>query len=135
MSTQAFRAAVFGAIDTFMTTNYPNTVVMYENGPEVDEADAGELFVDVELRWYGASLTAVGPESPGRHTGAVSVHLYCKQATGTAAADVMLDQLIALLQRKNFAGGYTKMPQRTVPFPAKGWYKTGCITPFTLDVA
>lgn len=133
MTTQAFTNAVFAAIDAVMTTEFPGVPVMYENGPEIDEAAAGDVFVDVEVRWYGASVASVGLNPLGRHTGAISAQVYYKQAEGTAAVGSIVDRLIAELKSKRIGGGITKMPQRSVPTHLEGWYKSGIFVPFHLD--
>jgi len=133
MTTQAFRSAVFSLLDGHLSANHPGVFVMWENGPEVDEASVGDLFVDVELRFYGAQLIEVGQGGRGRHSGAISVDVYAKQATGTASGDEIVDGLVSLLKSKRLAGGITTMPQRKVPNPAKGWHRTGVLVPFLLN--
>lgn len=133
MSTEAFRSAVFGVIDTFMSANHPGVFVMYENGPEVDEAAVGDIFVDVSLRFYGAHLAEVGPMARSRHMGAISVDVYAKQATGTAQSGAIVSEVMTLLKSKRLGSGLTRAPQRTVPNTTKGWYVTGTLVPFTVD--
>ena len=133
MSTEAFRSAAFGAIDAYMNANHPGVFVMYENGPEVDEESVGDIFVEVSLRFYGAALSEVGPNSRSRHMGAISVDVYAKQATGTAAAGAIVSGVMQLLRSKRLGPGLTRAPQRTVPNSLKGWYVTGTLVPFTVD--
>lgn len=133
MSTEAFRSAVFGAIDAFMSAHHPGVFVAYENGPEVDVETVGDLFVDVSLRFYGAALAEVGPNARSRHMGAVSVDVYAKQATGTAASGDIVAGVMRLLKSKRMGPGLTRAPQRTVPNTLKGWYVTGTLVPFTVD--
>jgi hypothetical protein len=133
MSTEAFRAAAFGLIHDTLQTLAPNLPVEYENGPEVDEAIAGNQFAMVELRWYDASVVSVGPRGLGRHKGSISVQVFTKQATGTQPADRLVDNLIELLRSRRIGDGRTLMPQRSVPTYLDGWHKTGVFVPFILD--
>lgn len=133
MSTQDFRSVVFGLIDAYMTSNHPGVPVMYENGPEVDEEVAGNLFLVVELRFYSGRLMEVGQGARGRSSGAIAISAYARQATGTAQTDEIIDTMIEMLRSRRIASGLTRMPQRTVPNPIKGWYETGILVPFTVD--
>ena len=130
MSTKAFRSAVFGAIDEFMQASHPGIFVMYENGPQVDEEAVGDIFVDVSLRFYGARMVEVGLGGRSRHSGAVSVTVYSRQADGTEVPDDLLENLIELLARQRYGVGFTTAAQRTVPDVVKGWYRTGVLIPF-----
>lgn len=134
MSTADFRSLVFSAIADHMQQNHANIHMAWENGPEVDEAAVHTGIAEVELRFYGASLTEVGPNSPSRHSGAIAVWVYVRETAGLATSDAVCDSLSTLLRRRRFGSGLTKAPQRTVPAPAKGWYRTGITVPFTLDV-
>jgi hypothetical protein len=134
MSTTAFRSAVFSAIADHMAANHADIHMAWENGPEVDEASVHTGIAEVELRFYGASLTEVGPGSSNRHSGAIAVWVYVRQSAGLAVSDAICDGLESLLRRKRIGAGLTKAPQRTVPSPNKGWYRTGITVPFTLDV-
>lgn len=133
MSTQNFVNAVFGDLATLMAAEFPTTPVLYENGPEVDEASVGDMFLDAEVRWYGANLVTMELNPTGRHTGAISLQVFYKQAGGTAEAGALVDRLIAEFKSKRIGGGITKMPQRSVPTNLKGWYKSGVFVPFHLD--
>lgn len=124
---------MFGAIDTFMTATYPDIVVMYENGPEIDDESVGSIFMDVSIRFYSANPAEVGPHARTRHTGAIAVDVYAKQATGTALAGQLLQGISHTLRRKRLGPGLTRATQRTVPDTIKGWYKSGTLTPFTAD--
>ena len=107
--------------------------MLYENGPEVDEASVGDMFVDAEVRWYGSDLVTMELNPLGRHTGAISLQVFYKRAEGTAAVGALVDRLIAEFKAKRIGGGITKMPQRSVPTNLKGWYKSGIFVPFRLD--
>lgn len=133
MSTQNFINAVSETLATLMASEFPGITVMYENGPEVDEASVGDMFVDLEVRWYGADLITMELNPMGRHSGAISLQVYYKQAEGTAAVGALVDRLITEFKSRRIGGGITKMPQRSVPTHLKGWYKSGIFVPFHLD--
>lgn len=133
MSTQNFCNAVSAAVADLMAAEFPLVPVMFENGPEIDEASVGLMFLDVEVRWYGADLITVELNPLGRHTGAISLQVYYKQAEGTAAVGALVDRLISEFKSRRIGGGITKMPQRSVPTNLKGWYKSGLFVPFHLD--
>ena len=133
MSTQSFVNTLNDTVDTLMAAEFPTVTVLYENGPEVDEASVGDMFLDVEVRWYGADLITIELNPTGRHTGAISLQVFYKQAEGTAAVGALVDRLIAEFKSKRLGGGITKMPQRSVPTHLKGWYKSGLFVPFHLD--
>ena len=133
MSTQNFINSVFGTLADLMAAEFPTVTVLYENGPEVDEASVGDMFVDAEVRWYGADLITMELNPLGRHSGAISLQVFYKQAEGTAAVGALVDRLITEFKSKRIGGGLTKMPQRSVPTHLKGWYKSGIFVPFHLD--
>lgn len=132
MSTEAFRSAVHTLVESTMA-GFPGIHVFYENGPEVDEAAVGDIFLDVEIRWYSAKLTALGLNSPGRDTGAISLQVYYKSSEGTKVVDELVDDLRDAFKAKRVGNGITQMPQRSVPTHLKGWYKSGIFVPFHLD--
>lgn len=133
MSTEAFRAEVFGLIESTMAASHPTVPIMYENGPVIDEAAVGNIFLDADIRWYGAQMVSMGPSGTGRDTGAISLQVYYKQSEGTQAVDTVIDTLRAAFKSKRIGSGVTKMPQRSVPTEYKGWYKSGLFVPFHLD--
>jgi hypothetical protein len=133
MSTEAFRAEVFGLIESTMAAAHPTVPIMYENGPVIDEAAVGNIFLDADIRWYGAQMVSMGPAGTGRDTGAISLQVYYKQAEGTQAVDAVIDTLRTAFKSKRIGSGVTKMPQRSVPTDFKGWYKSGLFVPFHLD--
>lgn len=133
MSTQNFCNAVSSAVADLMAAEFPLVPVMFENGPEIDEASVGLMFLDVEVRWYGAGLITMELNPLGRHTGAISLQVYYKQAEGTAAVGALVDRLISEFKSKRIGGGITKMPQRSVPTNLKGWYKNELFVPFHLN--
>ena len=98
-----------------------------------DEDKIGSPWLDVEIRWYGAKPMSVGEVVAGRHSGAVSVNVYCRDASGTGSADDIIDSLETLMRTRRLGTAVLKFPQRTVPTCLKGWYKTGLLAPFTLD--
>lgn len=111
-----------------------NTVpVFYENGPEPDP-NTLRFWVEVELRFYGSSLSSVGAGG-GRYTGAISTAVYVKEGEGTMLPDTLLGEMTALLRHRRIGTAYTKYPSRTIPpSPALfGWYRSGLLTPFVLE--
>ncbi len=132
MSTEAFRSAVHTLVESTMTA-FPGVPVFYENGPEVDEASVGNVFLDVEIRWYSAKLVSIGQDSTGRDTGAISLQVFYKSAEGTKVVDELVDDLRDAFKAKRIGAGVTQMPQRSVPTHLKGWYKSGIFVPFHLD--
>ena len=134
MNTKDFRAAINGAIQTWGAASYPAVPIMYENGPVPDEDKIGPIWIDVELRWYGAQPHAFGDPVSGRHRGAISVNVFYRDAQGTGLSDDILESLTTLLKTRRFGSAIVKFPSRTVPTHLVGWYKTGLLFPFTLDV-
>lgn len=135
MSTKLFRAGVTQNVKTWASTLYPTLPIVYENGPVPDEDKIGRIWLDLEIRWYGATQLAFADEVPKvRHSGAISANLFYREASGTALVDDMVDSLSLSLQCRRLAGGLIRAPQRTVPTNLKGWYKSGLLFAFTLDV-
>ena len=133
MTTEEFRAAVFGLLQTWSAANYPAIPLIYENGPVPDEDKIGPIWIDVELRWYGAHNLSIGNPAHGRHSGAISVNVFYRDSAGTGLPGAVIDSLLALLTTQRLSSAMISFPQRTVPTNLKGWYKTGALAPFTLD--
>ena len=133
MSTKAFRASVFAELVAWGAANFPAIPIIYENGPVPDEDKIGPIWIDVEIRWYGAQPMTLGEGGDGRHTGAISVNVYSRDSAGTGQVDDVIDSLKATLKTRRIGGAIVKFPQRTVPTNLKGWYKSGLLFPFTLD--
>lgn len=132
MTTKEFRAAVFAEIQAWAATNFPTLPVLYENGPTPDEDAMGAIWLDVEIRWYGASVAAIGTPPRMRHSGAVSANCFYRNGEGTGAPDDVIDSLGGYLQARRLGAGILEAPQRTVPTNLRGWFKTGVLLPFTL---
>lgn len=133
MSTKAFRAAIVGEIQAWAAAHYPTLPVIHENGPVPDEDKIGPVWLDVEIRWYGAQQLTMGQITSGRNSGAISMNVFYRESAGTGLVDDILDSLKLALPPRRVGGGIVKFPQRTIPTPLKGWYKSGLIFPFTLD--
>lgn len=132
MNTEQFRSAVNGKIQAWAAANFPSMPVIYENGPVPDEDKIGPIWLDVEIRWYGAHGTTLGGGS-GRHTGAISANVFYREASGTAGPDRVVDSFETEFKAQRLGSAILSFPQRTVPTHLKGWYKTGVLLPFTLD--
>lgn len=132
MTTKEFRAAVFAEIQAWAAANFPALPVLYENGPTPDEDAMGAIWLDVEIRWYGATVAAIGAPPRMRHTGAVSANCFYRNGEGTGAPDDVIDSLGEYLQARRLGAGIIEAPQRTVPTNLRGWFKTGVLLPFTL---
>lgn len=128
-----FRAAIFGAIQNWGAASFPSLPIIYENGPTPDEDKIGPMWLDCEIRWYSARWLGVGNLSAGRHTGAVALNLYCKDATGTGNADDIIVSLTQLLRGTRWGSATLSYPQRVVSTHLLGWYRSGVLIPFTLD--
>lgn len=134
MNTKDFRAAVVGAIQTWGSASFPAVPIIYENGPVPDQDKIGPIWIDVTLRWYGGMPRAFGDPVSGRHTGAISTNVFYRGAQGTGLSDDIIDSLTALLKTRRLGSAIVRFPSRTVPTDVLGWYKTGLLFPFTLDV-
>jgi hypothetical protein len=133
MSTKDFRAAVTGAIRDWGAASFPSMPIIYENGPIPDEDKIGPIWLDIEIRWYGARPLAMGQVTSGRDSGVISAQVYYRDASGTGLTDDVVDSLRALMKNQRLGGAVVSFPQRTTPSNLKGWYKTGLFFPFTLD--
>lgn len=134
MSTKQFRAGVTQHIKTWGTASFPTLPIIYENGPVPDEDKIGKVWLDLEIRWYGATQLAFFDLVPKkRHTGAISVNVFYREAAGTGLVDDIIDSLSTSLECRRLSGGLILSPQRTVPTHLKGWYKSGLLFPFSLD--
>jgi len=132
LTTKEFRASVFGMFVSWASANFPTLPVVYENGPVPDEENIGPIWLDVEIRWYGGSISTIGQTPSTRQTGAISAMCYYKQSSGTEQPDSIIDSLTTLLQTKRIGSAVTDAAQRSVPTYFKGWFKTGVYIPFTL---
>jgi hypothetical protein len=127
-----FRAAVNNEINAWATSNFPTIPVIYENGPVPDEDAIGPIWLDVEVRWYGAHNATLGVMPRVRHSGAVSVSCLHRGGEGTDQPDTLIDSISTYLQNRRLSAGVTEAAQRTVPTSLRGWYKTGTLIPFLL---
>lgn len=132
MSTEQFRALVTERVLEWAASR-PTLPIAYENGPVIDEKTVGPIWLDLQLRFYGGNLVAMGERPLGRHSGTISAMVFHRIAAGTGDPDRICDELIELFRAKRIGRGLTQMPQRTVPTDFLGWYKTGLLVPFTLD--
>lgn len=132
MTPKEFRAAVFAEVQTWALANFPTMPILYENGPTPDEGAMGSMWLDIEMRWYSASVAAIGTPPRMRHTGAVSAMCFYRTGEGTDAPDSVIDSLSEYLQARRLGAGVLEAPQRTVPTKLRGWHKTGIFLPFVL---
>jgi hypothetical protein len=132
VTTEEFRAALMTELVAWGTANYPTLPLIYENGPVPDEDAIGPIWLDSEIRWYGGNVASLGVNPRLRHTGAVSLQVYSRQASGTGQAGAILDSLIQTLSARRLGSAILLAPQRTVPSYLRGWYRTGILLPFTL---
>ncbi len=134
--TSDFRGAFNSAIEAWRLANYPDMVVVYENGPQpANEGEAGPMFLDTSVRWYGASPSTVGTRPRGRHTGALALHVFSKQGQGVGQPGEVIDSLVELLRNRRLGSAVLSMPQLGVPGTANGWSKLSLFVPFRLDSA
>lgn len=132
MTPKEFRAAVFADIVAWAATNFPTLPVIYENGPVPDEDKIGQIWLDVEVRWYGGMVAAFGEVPRLRQSGAVSANCFYRAGEGTEKTDDIVDSFDARFQARRIGAAVLLAPQRTVPTNLRGWYKTGTLVPFTL---
>ena len=133
--TALFRQAVNAEIETWRVANHPTIFAAYENGPTPDEATVGPIWIDCDIRWYSARLASMGVRPLGRHAGTILTNVYFRDAEGTGPVDAMLDEIKELLRARRLGGAVLSMPARTISTDFHGWYKSGLLTPFTLDDA
>ena len=132
MTPKEFRAAVNTEINAWSLANFPTIPVVYENGPVPDEGTIGPIWLDVEVRWYGAHNATLGEVPRVRHSGAVSVVCFHRNGEGTDQPDTLIDSVSTFLQNRRLSAGVLEAAQRTVPTNLRGWYKTGTLIPFLL---
>lgn len=132
MTPKEFRASVNAEINAWATANFPTIPVIYENGPVPDEDTIGPIWLDVEVRWYGAHNATLGVTPRVRHSGAVSVNCFYRNGEGTDQPDSIIDSLSDHLQNRRLSAGVLEAAQKTVPTNLRGWYKTGTLIPFLL---
>lgn len=135
MTSKEFRTAVFDRILTWQAASFPTLPVVTENGPQPDENTIGRVWLDCEIRYYGGHNITMGLNPIGRMTGAVSTQVFYREAEGTGQVDDILDSLTTLLKNTRLGSGTLQFPQRTVPTCLRGWYKSGLLVPFYLDIA
>lgn len=134
MSTRAFRSGVVSEVVKWAAAEFPALPVIYENGPVPDEDKIGPIWLDVSIRWYGAQTKNVGEFAAGRHTGVVSAQVFAREGSGTAKVDDILDSLTRFLATKRIGSGIVMFPEHNTPNTAQGWYKSGLMFPFWLDI-
>ena len=133
--TELFRRAVNEELEAWREAAFPNVPAFYENGPTPDEGTVGPLWIDANIRWYNAKPVTLGVRPRGRHTGTILTNVYFQAAEGTGKSDELLGAIKELLRTRHLGGGVLGMPQRTVSTDFFGWFKSGLLTPFTLDDA
>ncbi len=132
MSGANFRAAVFAELVAWSATR-PLVQAFYENGPVPDLERVSDVWVDSEIRWYGAKTVAMGERPAGRATGAVMVRVYRREGSGTLLADQMCDELEEMFRPRRLGGAVFEFPERLTPTAEMGWPKVGILAPFSLD--
>ena len=133
MSTESFRSALVANLLQWRDANFASLPLLTENGPVPDEASLGPVWLDLELRWYGASLVSIESRPVGRHKGAISLCVYYRLGEGTRLSDQIMDSLNERLRHQRLGGAVLLFGQRSVPTEYKGWYKTALFFPFQLD--
>lgn len=134
MSTRAFRSGVVSEVVKWAAAEFPALPIIYENGPVPDEDKIGPIWLDISIRWYGAQTKNVGEFAAGRHTGVVSAQVFAREGSGTAKVDDILDSLTRFLATKRIGSGIVMFPEHNTPNTAQGWYKSGLMFPFWLDI-
>ena len=134
MSTRAFRSGVVSEVVKWAASEFPELPIIYENGPVPDEDKIGPIWLDISIRWYGAQTKNVGEFAAGRHTGVVSAQVFAREGSGTAKVDDILDSLTRFLATKRIGSGIVMFPEHNTPNTARGWYKSGLMFPFWLDI-
>lgn len=134
MSTRAFRSGVVSEVVQWAAAEFPALPIIYENGPVPDEDKIGPIWLDISIRWYGAQTKNVGEFAAGRHTGVVSAQVFAREGSGTAKVDDILDSLTRFLATKRIGSGIVMFPEHNTPNTAQGWYKSGLMFPFWLDI-
>jgi hypothetical protein len=132
MTPKEFRAAAFAEVQAWAAANFPAMPVLYENGPTPDEDAMGAIWLDIEIRWYGSTVAAIGTPPRVRHTGALSAMCFYRSGEGTDEPDSVVDSLSEYLQARRLGAGVLEAAQRTVPTNVRGWFKSGVFIPFTL---
>ena len=132
MSGLLFRADVFAEVITWVA-QHPTVQAFYENGPVPDLERVSDVWIDSEIRWYGAKTVAMGERPRGRSTGALMVRVYCREGSGTRLPDVLCDELEELFRPRRIGGAVFDFPERLTPTEQMGWAKVGILAPFYLD--
>lgn len=134
MSTEQFMAAVLAEVEAWHEANFPTLDLVSENGPEPDEDRITTPWIDVSFRWFSAKSMTIGEVVKERHTGAVAVMVYARCGTGPMAAARIVDSVQRALAKRRVGGALLLSGSRASPTEHLGWYKTGVMFPFMLDV-
>lgn len=132
MSLETFESLVIAEVERWAAENFPNTTVVFENGPVPEEDKIGSPWIDVSLRPYAGNPLALATKQ-GRDTGVFSFAVFTREGEGTAQAKEIVSSL-----RQHFAGfragsGWLSYPDPYLPTTVKGWHKRGLMFPFTVD--
>jgi hypothetical protein len=134
MSGAVLQGALFGAVRDLVAL-YPGVEAYYENGPVPDLERVSDVWLDVELRWYGASTVSMGERPRGRATGALMVRVYRREGTGTQLSGAIVDALEERFRPQRIGGAVLDFPERLAPTELNGWPKVGILAPFYFDRA
>lgn len=133
-STKDFRGSVMQELLTWSQAQFPDVPVAWENGPTLDEDNVGPLWIDISLRWSGSEQMPVGNPFVGRVTGTLSVQVFTRQGAGTSKSDDIIDSLSRFMAQRRIGAGVVLFPVRSTPVTALGWYKSGLVFPFWVDI-
>lgn len=134
MSTKDFRGALAKTIIDWATLAHPTLPLMWENGPEIDEDKIGSTWLDIGIKWVSAEPRNLGDVYKGRRKGVISLQLFAKEGMGTGRSDDILDELSVLLSHTRVGNAVVGFASRSTPVTALGWYKSGVMLPFALDI-
>lgn len=136
MDTDDFMAAVNTLVQGWASSAFPDMDVVYENGPVPDEASISSPWLDVSVRWYGSEQLTQGEVFTERHKGVVNLAVFHRAGEGTGEPNEVVRSLAHLVRaNRRVSSSVLKAPERMIPTTHQGWYKTGLMVPFMLDVA
>lgn len=111
---------------------YPGTKprLQYENRNLVDTSTQVDPFVGIDIVYINGTQLDLGAKPMSVQYGQIVITAFCKENSGTKAANVLLDYFLPWLELKEFSGVRTHSGMYSKGNSQKGWQAYPLIVPF-----
>jgi hypothetical protein len=130
MTTEYIRAT----ISEYFRVGFGATAeVQYENQDTIDPSIRTQPYVALSLKLTINEQVSLGTSPLTRQRGAVQVDIYVKKGTGSKAAYIIADSVVALFMRQSVSGIEFQTPNTLSMLEVSGWSRLTVRAPFYYD--